>query len=283
MRAFVGALFRVAFCAGQPPNLRPMKTATPSGSPLPKRPMREYISSKERKQEYVNQMFSIIAPRYDLVTSLLSYGRDQRWKRKLVDMAALEVHHDVLDLACGTGDLTFLLAARLTEGRALGVDITPAMIEIASRKKDARGASNVAFQVADACCLNLAADSFDRITVGYGIRNVPDIPVLLSEVYRFLKPGGRFLSLDFSKPSNALYREAYLCYLSAVGSLLGRLLHGDPDVYRYIAESLKLYPGHQGIHEMMKAAGFVETGFVTFLGGAIAINFGSKASNQWHP
>jgi demethylmenaquinone methyltransferase/2-methoxy-6-polyprenyl-1,4-benzoquinol methylase len=119
--------------------------------------MQEYISSKEKKQEYVNQMFSVIAPRYDLVTSLLSYGRDQRWKRKLVDMAALEGHHSVLDLACGTGDLTFLLAGRLAEGRVLGVDITPAMIEIASRKKDARAANNVAFQLANACCLNLAA------------------------------------------------------------------------------------------------------------------------------
>jgi ubiquinone/menaquinone biosynthesis C-methylase UbiE len=83
--------------------------------------MPEYISSKEKKQEYVNQMFSIIAPRYDLVTSLLSYGCDQRWKRKLVAMASVEAHHEVLDLACGTGDITFLLAERLIEGRVLGL------------------------------------------------------------------------------------------------------------------------------------------------------------------
>jgi demethylmenaquinone methyltransferase/2-methoxy-6-polyprenyl-1,4-benzoquinol methylase len=239
--------------------------------------MQEYISSKEKKQEYVNQIFSIIAPRYDLVTSLLSYGCDQRWKRKLVAMASVEAHHEVLDLACGTGDITFLLAERLIEGRVLGVDIIPDMIEIANRKRVLRGVSNVSFQVADACCLNLAADSFDRITVGYGIRNVPDISLLLREVHRFLKPGGRFLSLDFSKPSNTLYREAYLRYLNAVGSFFGRLLHGDP-VYRYIAESLRLYPGHHRIQEMMKAAGFVETGFITFLGGATAINFGCKSA-----
>ena len=105
---------------------------------------------------------------------------------------------------------------------------------------------------------------------------MPDIPQLLKEIYRLLKPGGRFLSLDFGKLSNTIYHRGYIHYLSGVGAFWGWLLHRDPDVYRYIAESLKLYPGHLGIRDMMDTEGFVETGFTTFLGGATAINFGSK-------
>jgi demethylmenaquinone methyltransferase / 2-methoxy-6-polyprenyl-1,4-benzoquinol methylase len=242
----------------------------------PKLRMEEYIASKEKKQTYVNQMFSIIAPRYDLVTALLSYGQDQRWKRKLVDMASVEEQHHVLDLACGTGDITFLVSACLGAGMVTGVDITSGMIEIANQKKAESCAENTDFQIGDICHLEFPNESFDRITVGYGVRNVPDIPALLREVYRLLKPGGRFLSLDFGKPSNELYREAYIRYLSIVGSLFGWLLHGDPDIYRYISESLRLYPGQQGIQDMMKKEGFVLTGFKTFLAGATAINFGTK-------
>lgn len=243
---------------------------------MPKLPMQECITSKERKQGYVNQMFSTIAPRYDLVTALLSYGQDRRWKRNLVDMASLESHYQILDLACGTGDITFLLAERVKTGSVVGVDITPGMIEIAARKKAQRRLVNAHFRLGDVCRLDFPSESFDRITVGYGVRNVPDIPLLLQEVFRLLKPAGRFLSLDFAKPANPVYRRAYFYYLSAVGCLLGWLLHGDADVYRYIVESLKLYPGQDGIRALMNAAGFVETGFVTFLGGVTAINFGSK-------
>jgi demethylmenaquinone methyltransferase/2-methoxy-6-polyprenyl-1,4-benzoquinol methylase len=246
----------------------------------PKLPMHDYIGSKEKKQIYVNQMFSTIAPRYDLVTALLSYGQDARWKRRLVAMAGLEAHHQALDLACGTGDITFLLAERLTTGSVTGVDITPGMIEIANQKKAEGGLTAIHFQAGDICKLGFAANMFDCITVGYGVRNVPDISQLLKEVFRLLKPGGRFLSLDFGKPSNPSYRWIYLRYLGAVGSLIGWLLHRDPDVYRYISESLKLYPGQEGVQKLMQAEGFVKTGYITFLGGATAINFGGKPAGQ---
>jgi len=108
------------------------------------------------------------------------------------------------------------------------------------------------------------------------VRNVPDISRLLDEIFRLLKPGGHFLSSDVGKPEGRLYRRAYLGYLSATGSVLGWLLHRDPDVYRYIAESIKHYPGQNGIRKMMEVTGFVDCGFVTFLGGAIAINRGTR-------
>jgi demethylmenaquinone methyltransferase / 2-methoxy-6-polyprenyl-1,4-benzoquinol methylase len=244
-------------------------------SPSKKLDMQEHIASPAKKQFYVNRMFATIAPRYDLVTTLLSYGQDKRWKRRLVAMADVQPHHQVLDLACGTGDITFLLSKYLDScGKATGVDITPEMVERARRK--ALHEPRVHFETGDICHLNFPDTSFDRITVGYGVRNVPEIPKLLDEVFRLLKSGGLFLSLDFGKPEGRLYRRTYLGYLSATGSALGWLLHRDPDVYAYIAESIKHYPGQLGVCQMMKAAGFVDCGFVNFLGGAIAINWGTR-------
>ena len=244
-------------------------------SPSKKLDMQEHIASPAKKQFYVNQMFATIAPRYDLVTTLLSYGQDRRWKRRLVAMADVQPQHQVLDLACGTGDITLLLSKQLdSRGKATGVDITPEMVERARRK--ALHEPLVHFETGDICHLNFPDASFDRITVGYGVRNVPEIPKLLDEVFRLLKSGGFFLSLDFGKPEGRLYRRAYLGYLSATGSALGWLLHRDPDVYAYIAESIKHYPGQVGVRQMMEAAGFADCGFVNFLGGAIAINWGTR-------
>jgi ubiquinone/menaquinone biosynthesis methyltransferase len=240
--------------------------------------MRECITSKEKKQLYVNQMFSKIAPRYDLVTALLSYGQDRRWKKKLVRLADVQPHHTILDLACGTGDITLMLAKTVTTGRVIGVDITPGMIENARRKKQRLGIGLIDFEVGDITRLDFPENNFDRITVGYGVRNVPDIAHLLSEVFRMLKPGGSFFSLDFAKPINPYYYRAYLRYLTVVGSTLGWVMHGDPDVYRYIPESLKLYPAQQGVQHFMDKAGFVDTGFLTFGGGITAINYGRKSS-----
>ena len=238
--------------------------------------MKEHITSTEKKQLYVNQMFATIAPRYNLVTSLLSYGRDKRWKRQLVELARIEPQHEILDLACGTGDITFMLAEKLTHGRVIGVDITAGMLEIAQRKKRRLALKTIEFELGDIMHLAFSEKRFDRITVGYGLRNVPDISKLLKEVFRLLKPGGRFLSLDFGKPANRIYRAIYLQYLTVVGSALGCILHGNADVYRYIPESLKLYPGQEGVKALMDATGFVDTGYICHLGGAIAINYGTK-------
>ncbi len=247
---------------------------------VPKLPLKESLRSQEKRQTYVNQMFATIAPRYDLVTRLLSYGADQHWKRKLIDLAEVEPHHSVLDLACGTGDITFLVAQRATSGRVLGVDITPGMLNIAVERGRRLGLNGARFELGNVMTLDFPKGSFDRVTVGYGLRNLPDIPKALSLVLRFLKPGGRFLSLDFGKPANRAFKAVYLLYLQLVGSLLGWLLHGEADVYRYIPESLKLYPGQQGVKDLMETSGFVDTGYINLLGGALAINFGRKGESE---
>ena len=238
--------------------------------------LKEHISSKEKKQRYVNRLFETIAPRYDFFTSVMSYGMDRGWKRVLVEMAELKGDETVLDLACGTGDITFEVARRLDGGRGIGLDITHAMLEIAERKRRRSELNHVSFHRADILSMPFADESFDRVTGGYALRNVSDLPAALAEIKRVLKPGGRFLSLDFGHPRSRIYRWVYLRYLTIVGSAAGLALHGDPDTYRYIPETLKLYPGQRGVRELMQGTGFVDTGFREFAGGIMAVNYGTK-------
>ena len=244
--------------------------------PAKKLNLKEHVASKEKKQHYVNRLFETIAARYDFFTVCMSYGMDRGWKREMVGRLDLAGDETTLDIACGTGDITFMTAARLTAGRAIGLDITQAMLRIAERKRRERAVANVCFHRGDIMRMPFADETFDCVTGGYALRNVPDVAGALAEIKRVLKPGGRLLSLDFGHPSNRLYRRAYLHYLTVVGAAVGLLMHGDADTYRYIPETLKLYPGQRGVREMMDAAGFVDTGFREFGGGIMAINYGSK-------
>ena len=238
--------------------------------------LKEHVASKEKKQRYVNRMFETIAPRYDFITGFLSYGMDRGWKRKLVDRFDLKGGERALDLACGTGDITFALARRLASGEAIGLDITQGMLDIAERKRRDMGFDNVSFHRADILSMPFPDETFDCVTAGYALRNVPDLEVALAEIIRVMKPGGRFCSLDFGHPPNRAYRWLYLKYLIVVGSTLGLALHGDPDTYRYIPESLKLYPGQRGVRDMMERAGFVDADFREFGGGIMSLNYGTK-------
>lgn len=238
--------------------------------------LKEYVASKEKKQGYANRLFETIASRYDFFTVCMSYGMDRGWKREMVGRLDLLGGETTLDIACGTGDIAFMTAARLTAGRAIGLDITQAMLRIAERKRRERALDNVCFHRGDIMHMPFADGTFDYVTGGYALRNVPDVAGGLAEIKRVLKPGGRLLSLDFGHPPNRLYRRAYLHYLTLVGSIVGLVMHGDADTYRYIPETLKLYPGQRGVRRMMDEAGFVETGFREFGGGIMAINYGMK-------
>lgn len=242
--------------------------------------LKEHVTSKEKKQRYVNRLFETIAARYDFFTVLMSYGMDRGWKREMIRMLDLKGGETTLDIACGTGDIAFMTAAHLTTGRAVGLDITQAMLDIAERKRVERHIDNLSFHRGDIMSLPFADATFDCVTGGYALRNVPDVAGALTEIKRVLKPGGRLLSLDFGHPPNPIYRRAYLHYLTIVGSLVGLMMHGNADTYRYIPETLKLYPGQRGVREMMNAAGFVSAGFREFGGGIMAINYGTRPSDS---
>ena len=215
----------------------------------------------------MRRLFATIADRYDLITVLLSSGRDRKWKQRLVDLVEPRPGLRVVDLATGTGDIALDLAARGADVVAL--DITPRMIELARTK---RAKLTVQFLVGDMLALPFQNGSFDVATIGYGLRNVADLGVALDELCRVLKVGGRVMSLDFNRPLNPFIRVLYFVYLTVVGSALGWALHGDPDTYRYIPASLRTYPGGEGVARLMEARGFARVVHYPVLGGLMSIH-----------
>jgi ubiquinone/menaquinone biosynthesis methyltransferase len=230
--------------------------------------LRASLSTPDAKGRYVRRLFSTIADRYDLITVLLSYGQDRRWKRRLSALAGVKPGVEALDLACGTGDITFALSA--DGASTTGLDITPRMLELAAAKHTRTNAPR--WVAGDMMALPFANARFDLVTTGYGIRNVPLLKGAIEEIHRVLKPGGLFLSLDFNRPSNRLVRLIYLSYLTVVGSALGFVLHGDPDTYRYIPESIRRYPGARAVCGIVRAQGFVSCEYLPVLGGLMAIH-----------
>jgi demethylmenaquinone methyltransferase/2-methoxy-6-polyprenyl-1,4-benzoquinol methylase len=230
--------------------------------------LRDQISTPDGKRRYVRTLFSTIADRYDLITVALSYGQDRRWKRQLVELVAPRPELRILDLATGTGDIALGLAAR--GAHVVALDITPRMIELAHAKS--RSACSVRFLVGDMLALPFSSGLFDAVTVGYGLRNVPDLGTAIDEAFRVLKAGGVVVSLDFNRPRNLMIRSVYLAYLTIVGSALGWLLHRDPDTYRYIPASLRTYPGAHGVAAMMRGRGFEQVVHHPVLGGLMSIH-----------
>jgi ubiquinone/menaquinone biosynthesis methyltransferase len=235
--------------------------------------LRDALSSPEAKRVYVRRLFATIADRYDFITVLLSYGQDRRWKRRIVDLARIRVGMRVLDLACGTGDIA--LAAAKRGGSVTGLDITERMVELACRRNVSEG-QQVRFLVGDMTALPFGDEQFDVVTTGYGIRNVPEIEPAIREINRVLRPGGVLLSLDFNRPESRPVRAVYMAYLTAVGSALGLLLHRDPDTYRYIAESIRRYPGAEAVRGMLETNGFRSSRYLAVLGGLMAIHRAEK-------
>lgn len=241
--------------------------------------LRAALSSADAKGPYVRRLFHTIADRYDLITGLLSFGRDRRWKRTLIALADVRPGTRALDLAAGTGDIAFGLSEH--GARVIALDITHRMLQLASRKR--QPAAAVSFVTGDMMSLPFPNGTFDLVTTGYGIRNVPAIPPALAEIGRVLRPGGLLLSLDFDRPANAWVRGVYLGYLTVVGSVLGWVLHRDPDTYRYIPESIRRYPGATGVAALLGSAGFDESRVLPLLGGLMAINVAVRNDERQMP
>jgi demethylmenaquinone methyltransferase/2-methoxy-6-polyprenyl-1,4-benzoquinol methylase len=237
--------------------------------------LRDRIATPEGKRRYVRTLFATIADRYDFITVALSFGRDRRWKRRVVNLAQPGTATRVLDLATGTGDLAFAAADR--GAAVVGLDVTYRMIQLAHAKRSlssrpARPGSPAQFVVGDMLALPFAEGSFEIVTTGYGLRNVPDLTTAIAEIHRVLVPGGQLLSLDFNRPSNTAVRTVYLAYLTLVGSALGWMLHRDPDTYRYIPASIRQYPGAEGVARMLAAGGFATVRVHPVLGGLMTIH-----------
>lgn len=228
--------------------------------------LKDAFATPAAKRAHVRQLFATIAGRYDLLTRVLSFGQDRRWKARLVREARISASDVVLDLACGTGDIA-LAIADIGADQVIGLDLTPHMLEIAARK-----AGPVRYVAGDMNALPIRSASVDLVTTGYGLRNVPDLEAAIAEIARVLGRGGRFLSLDFNRPDSATLRAAYYAYLWIAGSVLGWVLHRDAETYRYIPASIDRYPGAAGVVRILIAHGFTDVRVVPLLGGLMSLH-----------
>jgi demethylmenaquinone methyltransferase / 2-methoxy-6-polyprenyl-1,4-benzoquinol methylase len=235
----------------------------------------QFYSPDEQRASRVNALFSRIAGRYDLINDLQSFGLHRLWKRRVVRLAQVQNGEKALDLCCGTGDLAFGLAR--DGAQVTGLDFTQAMLDVAeSRSRSLAIPQRVTFVQGDAQKVPFADESFQIVTVGYGLRNLSSWETGLNEMLRVASPGGRLLVLEFGKPENALWRWVYFAYLRMFVPLLGWLFCGSAAAYAYILESLNHYPGQRGVAEKMRELGLCEVKVINLLGGIMSINYGEK-------
>lgn len=230
------------------------------------------------KAQRVADVFHSVAEKYDLMNDLMSVGIHRIWKRITIEMSAVRAGHKVLDIAGGTGDLAAKFAARVgPEGTVVLADINDSMLRIGRDRLLDRGVvENVRFAQADAQHLPFPDNSFDLVSIAFGLRNVTDKDLALRSMLRVLKPGGRLLILEFSKPQNPLIEKLYDGYSFNLLPKLGQLFARDENSYRYLAESIRMHPDQQTLQSMLDSAGFVNTDYHNMSAGIVALHRGIK-------
>ncbi len=227
------------------------------------------------REQQVQEIFSEIAPRYDLLNHVLSLNIDRAWRRKAVDRLGWERNPEgrYLDACAGTYDLSLELARRSAfEGRVVASDFAQPMLVVGREKL--KGAPVIPV-CGDTLRLPFADDSFDGATVGFGVRNLSDLDRGFREFHRVLRPGARLVVLEFTVPPNPVMRGLYLLYFHRILPLVGRVVSGHPWAYTYLPESVKEFPGPAELQRRMDAAGFVRTGHRLLTGGIAALHWGA--------
>ncbi|MGD2118424.1 MAG: bifunctional demethylmenaquinone methyltransferase/2-methoxy-6-polyprenyl-1,4-benzoquinol methylase UbiE [Chromatiales bacterium] len=231
------------------------------------------------KAKRVRGVFDSVAGNYDLMNDLMSLGIHRLWKRFAVELAGVRNGHKVLDLASGTGDL----AARFSglvgpDGQVIMSDINAAMLEQGrARMFDEGHVGNVNYAQIDAQQLPFPDNSFDCVTIGFGLRNVTDKQQALESIFRVLKPGGRLLVLEFSHPTSKPLQNLYDVYSFRLLPLIGKVVAKDADSYRYLAESIRMHPDQESLKGMMQQAGFENCDYHNLTGGIVAVHRGFKS------
>ena len=252
-----------------------------------------FFEPGDQRAAKVHDLFAGIAPHYDLINDLQSFGLHRLWKRRVIQLARPQPGQRALDLCCGTGDLALGLARR--GAHVVGLDFSAQMLAVAQRRtskyreqtlegaphalRKTQGPALTPFFVSgDAQRLPFADNSFNIVTVGYGLRNLASWETGLREMQRVAKPGGRLVVLDFGKPDNPLWRSLYFGYLKLFVPCLGRIFCGNASAYAYILESLRHYPAQQGVAAKMRELGLANVRIIPLLGGAMSINYAEKRS-----
>jgi demethylmenaquinone methyltransferase/2-methoxy-6-polyprenyl-1,4-benzoquinol methylase len=232
----------------------------------------------EEKAGKVAEVFHSVAGNYDLMNDLMSGGVHRLWKRVTIEMSGVRPGHHVLDIAGGTGDLAAKFSRIVgPEGTVVLADINDSMLKVGRDRLVDRGITdNVRFSQADAQYLPFPDNTFDVITIAFGLRNVTDKDMALRSMLRVLKPGGKLLVLEFSKPPNQLLSKIYDGYSFNILPKLGKLFANDADSYQYLAESIRMHPDQETLQGMMDNAGFANTDYHNMTGGIVALHRGVK-------
>lgn len=230
------------------------------------------------KAGLVGQVFSSVASRYDVMNDVMSLGIHRLWKRFTIGQAGVRAGQKVLDLAGGTGDLAAQFATQAgSTGSVTVADINAAMLDVGRARFADRGlAGNVEFVQANAECLPFPDNHFDCITIAFGLRNVTHIDAALASMFRVLKPGGRLLVLEFSKPVLPGLNAVYDAYSFHLLPKLGKLIANDEDSYRYLVESIRKHPDQETLKGLMEKAGFERAHYFNLSGGIVALHKGYK-------
>jgi len=230
------------------------------------------------KAERVAGVFHSVAQKYDVMNDLMSFGIHRLWKRFTIERAGVRRGQRVLDVAGGTGDLAESFARLVgPEGEVVLSDINGSMLEVGRERLADRGiAGNVTFTQADAECLPFPDNHFDCVTIAFGLRNVTHKEAALASMFRVLKPGGRLLILEFSKPTTPGLSPLYDAYSFSVLPMIGQAVTGDRASYQYLAESIRMHPDQETLKAMMEEAGFERCEYFNLTGGIVALHRGFK-------
>jgi demethylmenaquinone methyltransferase/2-methoxy-6-polyprenyl-1,4-benzoquinol methylase len=223
-------------------------------------------------------VFHSVAAKYDVMNDLMSAGIHRVWKRFTIEVSGVRKGNSVLDVAGGTGDLTAKFSRLVgPEGRVVLADINDSMIAVGRDKlTDVGVVDNIEFVQANAECLPFEDNTFDVVSIAFGLRNVTDKDAALRSMLRVLKPGGRLLVLEFSHPENAMLQKAYDTYSFSILPKLGQLVAGDAESYQYLAESIRMHPDQETLKGMMQEAGFEQVDYYNMTGGIVALHKGTK-------
>jgi demethylmenaquinone methyltransferase/2-methoxy-6-polyprenyl-1,4-benzoquinol methylase len=234
--------------------------------------------AKNEKAKKVRDVFDSVVDQYDVMNDVMSLGMHRLWKRITIELAQVRPTHQVLDIAAGSGDLSLLIAKQLASNGTLFVtDINFNMLKKGqNRLLDEGFHQNLRFLQADAECLPFKKNYFDRVFIGFGLRNVTNIPAALASMAKILKPGGRAIILEFSHPSTDWLKKIYDAYSFNIIPKLGEIIANDRDSYQYLVESIRMHPDAEKLKNMMLAQGFDEVRYHRLCGGIVCIHSGFK-------
>ncbi|QQE79930.1 demethylmenaquinone methyltransferase [Alicyclobacillus sp. SO9] len=236
------------------------------------------LPSKNQKERYVREMFNGIARRYDVMNTLMSFGRDKAWRKFAMRRARIQNGMNVLDVCCGTAEFTLEIAGTVgPSGHVTGLDFSEEMLAVGEQKvKVSDMNKQIELIQGNAMALPFPDNSFDAATVGWGLRNVPDIDKTLQEMRRVVKPGGWVVSVDMAKPTAPVFKQVYWLYFNWLVPLMGKITAKRKSAYQYLHDSSKEFDSQQQLTQRFASNGLARTAFHNLMGGVVAVVEGQK-------